>query len=131
MLVFSTSFVKHCPSNLLLVSSRIRIHTKISWIRNTAFRFLCFLIYIWSMDRTYGKDYVWEEEVVPRPSKASRGGRRPSSAGETPQEARPQASSSFVKARAGGQRKRKASGQLEETDTKVRVGWKRHCFLTV
>jgi hypothetical protein len=76
------------------------------------------------MNRTYGKDYVWEEEVVPRPSKATRGGRRPSAAGETPQqEARPQTSSS-VKARAGGQRKRKASGQLEETDTKVRVGWK-------
>ena len=79
------------------------------------------------MNRTYGKDYVWEEEVVHRPSKATRGGRRPSSAAETHQEARPQASSS-VKARAGGQKKRKASGQLEETDTKVRVGWKRLCF---
>jgi hypothetical protein len=97
----------------------------IRWIRIRIRTTGCF-IYIWSMNRTYGKDYVWEEEVVPRPSKPTRGG-RPSSVAETPQEARPQASSS-VKPRAGGQKKRKASGQLEETDTKVRVGWKRLCF---
>ena len=65
-------------------------------------------------DKSYREDYVWEE-VVKRPPKPTRA--RPLSGADKSHEI-VEASSAF-KARAGGQKKRKASGQLEEPDTKV------------